>query len=113
MREPTEVWKIRCTKNYPEESNHLIVGNVLSDTPWNIRLLCKTYHFGHNVTSPNDISKGGYGIRIVPWNNVEIINVLPNDFDVLGAKLVTYEKGLMLIDPKGNHCVIHRRKNRY
>jgi hypothetical protein len=75
-----EVWKIRCKKQYVEANNHLIVGYLLKYSTEYVKVLGRTFHFGKVLTEKSGISIGEFDNRIVPWNNIEIVNILPNDF---------------------------------
>jgi len=74
-------------KAYHEAHNHLLVGEVVSKDCVFIEMHCRSFHFGRSVNSLKDIRAGELGTRMVPWSQVEIINVLPAAFDSASAKL--------------------------
>ncbi|MBN1846103.1 MAG: hypothetical protein JW810_10500 [Sedimentisphaerales bacterium] len=86
------MWKIRTVKDYTDAHNHIIVGRVMGMTDSYVRLHCRSYHFGKQVESPEDIQEGCLMVRIIPWHRVEIINELAPSFNYTQAKLTTDEK---------------------
>ena len=94
MAKAGKVWKIRVVKPYAEAHNHLIVGDILDETPTWIRLRGRTYHFGRTVQRVQDVKIGPTSVRIIPWHRVEIIHELPGSFD--------WEQASLLADRKGN-----------
>lgn len=93
MQQKRLIWKIRTVKGYPEAHNHQLVGEVLEQTPMWVRLRSRTFHFGHMVSTLNDIKAGPLMTRIIPWNRVEVIHELNEAFDFADAKLVMGESG--------------------
>lgn len=113
-QESRKIWKVRTVKNYPEAHNHLFIGQVLELTPSYVRLDCRTYHFGKAITSVKDIKAGTKGIRILPWNRIELINELPSSFDYSKVNLVSGENGkIALSDGKVNCVISSSYENRY
>ncbi len=109
-----QIWKIRTVKNYPEAHNHLFIGQVLEMNRSYVRLDCRTYHFGKTASNIRDIRAGARGIRILPWNRIELINELPCMFDYVSAELVSDENGkIALSDGKINCMLSSSYDNRY
>ena len=101
-----KIWKVRTVKNYPDAHNHLFIGQVLAITQSYIRLDCKTYHFGKTINSPKNIRAGMKGVRILPWNRIELINELPSSFDYSKADLVTKDDGKIALSDGKTDCVL-------
>jgi len=101
-----KIWKVRTVKNYPEAHNHLFIGQVLERTGSYIRLDCRTYHFGKAINSVKDIRAGIKGIRILPWNSIEMINELPCSFDYVKADLVSNKDGKIALSDGKTDCVL-------
>lgn len=109
-----KIWKVRTVKNYPEAHNHLFIGQILQLTPFYVRLDCKTYHFGKAVNSVKDIRAGAKGVRILPWNRIELINELPPSFDYSKASLTSNEDGKIALSDGKIDCVLSSSyDNRY
>lgn len=106
QQEHQNIWKIRTIKNYREAHNHILIGRVLEYTRAFVKLKCKTYHFGRSVNSPKEIRVGNEGIRIVPWNRIEIVNQLDQSFDYSTAELNVDRAGSVLLSDGKIECVI-------
>ena len=94
MAKRGRVWKIRVVKPYAEAHNHVIIGDVLEETPTWIRVRGRTYHFGKTVQRIQDIKVGAKSVRIIPWSRVEVIHELPGSFE--------WDRGALVADGKGN-----------
>jgi hypothetical protein len=101
-----KVWKVRTVKNYPEAHNHLFIGRVLELTKSYIRLECRTYHFGKAIDGVKDVRAGTKGVRILPWNRIELINELPSFFDYSKAELVYNKNGKIALSDGKIDCVL-------
>ena len=108
MSEPKNkrIWKVRTVKNYPEAHNHLFIGQVLGATQYYIRLDCQTYHFGRNINNPKDIRCGARGVRILPWNRIELINELPSSFNYSQANIISNKDGKIALSDGKIDCVL-------
>ena len=93
MTEARRVWKVRIVKPYAEAHNHLIIGELLEETPTWLRIRGRTYHFGRASQRLQDIKVGSNSVRLIPRNRVEVVNELPASFDYADARLVTDGKG--------------------
>ncbi|MBN2272313.1 MAG: hypothetical protein JXN61_17005 [Sedimentisphaerales bacterium] len=98
-----KIWKIRTIKNYPEATNHLLVGRVLDINDSYVRLHCRSYHYKGVVNSPDDIEIGNTMVRVVPWSRIEIINELPDGFDYVRSRLIADKVGQVLFQD-GKHA---------
>jgi hypothetical protein len=113
-QEDKSIWKVRTVKNYPEAHNHLFIGRVLQLTQSYVRLDCRTYHFGKTINSVKDIRAGMKGIRILPWNRIELINELPSSFDYSKAELVSNKEGKIVLSDGKTDCILSSSyDNRY
>ena len=113
-QENKKIWKVRTVKNYPEAHNHLFIGQVLELTQSYVRLDCRTCHFGRAINSVKDIRAGTTGVRILPWNSIELINELPSSFDYSKANLVSKEDGKIALSDGKTDCVLSSSyDNRY
>ena len=109
-----KIWKVRTVKNYPEAHNHLFIGQALELTPYYVRLDCRTYHFGKTINNIKDIRVGMKGIRILPWNRIELINELPSSFDYSKADLASNENGKIALSDGKTDCILSSSyDNRY
>ena len=105
MKETTsDIWKIRTVKNYPEAHNHIIVGKVVSKTAEYVHMHCRTFHFARLVNSIRDVDAGIEMERVIPWSRIEIVNVLPYNFDYINAKLTTEKDSTVLLKDQKFMC---------
>ena len=102
----TKILKIRTVKNYPQAHNHLLIGKALAITQTYIRLHCRTYHYGGVINSPKDIQIGDLMIRMVPWNRIEVVNELPEDFDYINNIVAVDKNGVVTFQDKKYNCPI-------
>lgn len=104
MPQDRKVWKVRVVKPYAKAHTHLIIGEVLQDTPTWLRIKGRTYHFGRTAERPRDIKVGNNSVRIIPWSRIEIANELPSSFEYAEAKLTSDGKGNVGLKHAG--CVV-------
>ncbi len=109
-KSPCIVWKVRVVKAYHEAHNHLLIGEVLAKDSVCVELNCRSFHFGRLVNSLKDVLAGELGIRIIPWSHIEIINVLPDEFDFAEAKLSIDAEGSILLEDRAHACPIATRR---
>ena len=100
------IWKLRTVKNYPEAHNHLFIGQVLGLTQSYVRLDCRTYHYGNAINNVKDIREGTKGIRILPWNRIELINEFPSSFDYSQADIISNKDGKIALSDGNIDCVL-------
>lgn len=70
-----QVLKIRWIKPYADAHNHILVGQVLEDSPAWLKLVGRTIHYKNSFTT---FKQGPVGIRYVPWHRIEVIHELPS-----------------------------------
>ena len=104
------IWKIRTVKAYPEAHNHLLIGEVRAKDRVCVEMNCRSFHVGRAVHSLKNIRAGELGIRIIPWTHIEIINVLPTDFDYCEAELSIDREGDILLKDRRHVCPIATRQ---
>ncbi len=104
------LWKVRVNKAYAEAHNHLLVGEVMSRDSVCVELECRSFHFGRLVNSLKNVAVGDLGRRIVPWMQIEIINVLPGDYDYRGAELTADAEGNVYLTDRRHACPIATRQ---
>jgi hypothetical protein len=112
MAKDRQVWKIRVVKPYAEAHNHLLIGEVLENTPTYIRVKGRTFHYGRAVEQPRQVRAGNYAVRIIPWARVEIVNVLPASFEVDKAKLAADGNGTIALKHGDYACIMISRDAR-
>ena len=93
MNAKRSIWKIRFVKNYPGAANHLMIGEVLEQTPMWVSIKGKTYHYGKTLSRLADVKIGMLSTRIVPWDRIEVIHEMPESLDYTTAELVSGEDG--------------------
>ena len=102
----SNVWKIRVVKAYAEAHNHLLIGKVIARDTVCVELNCRSFHFGRLVNSLKDVRAGDLGVRIIPWSHIEIINVLPAEFNPGEAELSLDGDGNILLKGSAYACPI-------
>ena len=96
---PRPVWKIRIRRNYAEATNHVVVGEVLTQTPEFIRLRCRAFHFRRPTTSAH-IASGDVQTRVFPWATIAYATELADGFNwELARAELTREGDVVLIHP--------------
>jgi len=100
-----KIWKIRTVKDYPEAKNHIFIGKVVEMNSSYVMLQCRTFHFGKNVTIPH-IQCGSVELRIVPWNRIELVNLIDEGFDYKKAELVKEDNGSVCLKSGKISCLI-------
>ncbi len=89
-----KVVRIRCKKAYPDAHSHVIMGKVLEETNRYLVVKGRSFHFKRIVDCmKSQVKAGDSMIRILPWDNIEIIHPLNERTDCS----VDFE-----FDPKGN-----------
>ncbi len=69
--------RLRCRKAYPDAHTHLVVGKVIKETENYIVMKGRTFHYKRIVDRElSQISRGDVTVRVIPWDNVEIIHEL-------------------------------------
>jgi hypothetical protein len=92
MERKNKIWKVRIKKEYPEATNHIAVGKIIDETPYYLKLECKTFHFKRPTLSAG-IFTGAKKIRIFPWTMIAYASELPENFNWEEAKPFLTEHG--------------------
>jgi hypothetical protein len=95
------ILKVRCVKPYQGAHNHLAVGTVLRETGHYLEIHCRTIHYGQWQMSLQGVRQGRVAVRLIPWHQIEVMNVLPEDTDW---------KADIALDKKGNLVLNNRHK---
>lgn len=106
------VWKVRFVKNYVEAHNHILIGEVLDENDRWVRIKGRTFHYGKAVNRTSDVGAGQEMVRIIPWGSIEVIHELPESFDWSGSKLVTDEKGGIVLADAANRTAIRASQDK-
>lgn len=91
-----KIVKVRTQKNYSEASNHVLVGYVVEFNEIFVKLNCKSFHYKAPTLEQDQVVEGEVGERVIPWVNVECINVLSDHFDWRNAVLDKCDDGICL-----------------
>ena len=74
--------RLRCKKHYPGAHTHVIIGKVEAENSKYIAIKGRTFHFARIVDGMrNQVHAGITMIRIIPWDNIEIIHWLGEKTD--------------------------------
>jgi len=111
-----KILKARWTKLYATAHNHVAVGIVLEETPQYLVMMCKTYHYSKMLGGKNGvlasgeyvggIREGEKGVRIIPWDKIEVINQLPDDTE-WDVPAYVEESGICYLDNKYKTLIAH------
>lgn len=110
----TEVWKIRQRKSYPEATNHIYLGRVVSKNSTYVAMRCITFHFDKSVDSAGNkkVITGMHRVRRIPWSQIEVVHDLVEDFEYDKAELTTDDEGTVVLRDKKYDCIITKRTDR-
>lgn len=111
---PTEIWKVRQKKAYPDATNHIYLGKVIKQYATHIVMDCVTFHFDKNidVTAQNKVVTGMRRVRRIPWSQIEVSHDISADFDYTKAEVETDEEGTVVFKHGEISCIITKRKDR-
>ncbi|MBQ8753900.1 MAG: hypothetical protein IJZ19_02605 [Lentisphaeria bacterium] len=74
--------RLRCKKSYPGAHTHIIIGQVVEESDRYVVIKGRTFHFSRIVDGMrNQVHAGETTVRIIPWENVEIIHWLTYEVD--------------------------------
>ncbi len=72
-----KIIRLRCRKSYPGAHTHVIIGKVEEENGHYIAVKGRTFHFSRIVDGMRSQVHAGISmVRIIPWDNVEIIHWL-------------------------------------
>ncbi|NMA44174.1 MAG: hypothetical protein GX946_12470 [Oligosphaeraceae bacterium] len=104
-----KIIRLRCKKAYPSAHTHIIIGLVIEENDSYVVVKGKTFHFSRLVEGmPNQIHAGPTMVRIVPWENVEIINWLPDDVN-WDTGFAFDKSGNLILQDKNSTIIAERR----
>jgi hypothetical protein len=95
------ILKVRCVKPYQGAHNHLAIGKALRETEHYLELHCRTIHYGQWQMSLQGVRQGHVAVRLIPWHQIEVMHVLPEDTDW---------KADIALDKNGNLILNNRHK---
>ena len=103
------VIRLRCKKQYPEAHTHIIIGVVDAETSRYVAVKGRTFHFRRLVDQiRSQVHCGQETIRIIPWENIEIIHRLEGPVDYHAE--VTFDKhGNLILTDKAKTVVAEKR----
>jgi hypothetical protein len=94
----TKIWKVRTKKAYSDETNHVVVGEVLEENPQYLRMRCRAFHFKRPTMSTHVISSE-IKVRLFPWEEISYVTELPDSSDWERAVAGLDEKGDVVLKP--------------
>ena len=110
-----QVWKVRLTKFYEGAVNRIFVGELRESTETYVKLRCAEFDFKVVANGLRDVGVGEIIERIIPWFQIECVDILPAGFEIEKAQLIAGEnKNLDAILTDGSYSVdiIKRKKGR-
>jgi len=93
---PTRIWKARMRKAYADETNHVVVGEVLEDNSLYLKMRCRAFHFKRPMVSAN-ITTSETKVRLFPWEVIAYVTELPESLDWEHATARLDQKGDVLL----------------
>ena len=94
----TRIWKARMKKSYADETNHVIVGEVLEENPIYLKMRCRAFHFKRPTSSTNIVTSETK-VRLFPWERFSYITELPESTYWEEAVAGLDEKGDVILRP--------------
>jgi hypothetical protein len=87
-----KIWKARMKKAYADETNHVVVGEVLEENPAYVRMRCRAFHFKRPTMNANIVTSD-IKVRLFPWDEISYVTELPETLDWERAAAELDEKG--------------------
>ncbi|MCI6288242.1 MAG: hypothetical protein MR727_05830 [Lentisphaeria bacterium] len=101
--------RLRCKKQYPGAHTHIIIGRVEEENARYIAVKGRTFHFGRIVDGMrSQVHAGKTMIRIIPWDNIEIIHWLSGKTD-WEADFRFDQSGNLVLCDKAETIIAERR----
>ncbi len=101
--------RLRCKKQYPEAHTHIIIGQVEAETASYIAVKGRTFHFRRLIDQMrSQIHRGQDMIRIIPWDNIEIIHRLDQPVDC-NADFTFDKHGNLILMDKSKTAIAEKR----
>jgi hypothetical protein len=94
----TKIWKARMRKAYADETNHVVVGEVMEENSLYLRMRCRAFHFKRPTMNANIVTSE-IKVRIFPWEEISYITELPDSSDWERAAAGLDEKGDVVLKP--------------
>jgi hypothetical protein len=94
----TKIWKARMRKAYTDETNHVVVGEVIEENPLYLKMRCRAFHFKRPTVNAN-ITTSEIKVRLFPWEEISYITELPESLDWERASAGLDEKGDVVLQP--------------
>jgi hypothetical protein len=94
-----KIWKIRTKKLYAEETNHVVVGELIEMNAFYVKMRCRTFHF-KRPTQSSGIIVGEIKTRLFPWDTISYIAELPENLQWETAKAEFSQKGDIVLKPQ-------------
>lgn len=106
-----KIIRIRCKKDYTDAHCHVLIGRVVEETSRYLVIKSKAFHFKRIIgCMKNQVDSGDISIRILPWNNIEIIHVLNEKIDY-SADCIFDSKGNLVLKDKVKTIIAKQRGN--
>jgi hypothetical protein len=101
--------RLRCKKQYPEAHTHIIIGEVEAETSRYVAVKGRTFHFRRLVDQlRSQVHCGQEAVRVIPWENIEIIHRLEAPVDYLAD--ITFDKhGNLILADKAKTVIAEKR----
>lgn len=102
--------RVRCRKSYENAHNHILIGKVLEENEAYLVIEGRTFHFKRFVDRDcHQIHCGETAVRVVPWDNVEIVNLLGYNVG-LRAEIGFDERGNLILNDKRQTVIAPQRE---
>ncbi|MDD3702830.1 MAG: hypothetical protein PHR12_01230 [Victivallaceae bacterium] len=101
--------RLRCKKSYPDAHTHIIIGQVLEETAKYIAVKGRTFHFNRIIDQMrSQIHSGDNMIRIIPWENVEVIHWISERTD-WNVDIAFDSNGNLVLNDKAKTVIAQKR----
>lgn len=103
--------RIRCKKFYPDAHTHILIGQVIEETNRYLAVKSRAFHFKRIIDCmKNQVAAGEVMVRIIPWDNIEVIHVLSLKTDCT-ADFEFDSKGNLVLKDKVKTIIAKQRGN--
>jgi hypothetical protein len=101
--------RLRCKKTYPEAHTHIMIGKVIEESINYIAIKGRTFHFRRLVDKmTKQVHCGEVAIRIVPWDNIEVMHCLDGKVDYNSDICFDNSGNLILLDNSKTVIAVRR-----
>jgi len=94
----TKIWKARMKKAYADETNHVVVGEVLEENRLYLKMRCRAFHFKRPMVNANIVTSD-IKVRLFPRDQISYVTELPDSADWERAVVGLDEKGDVILKP--------------